>query len=105
MRFRLCSDRGSVTAELAVALPVVILMLALCAQVIVALGDRVVMFGQAAEYARRLGRGEDQAEVAARFTAATADVARIDGAICVTLRRDSTWIPLAARACAVDEFE
>ncbi|WP_350347429.1 TadE family type IV pilus minor pilin [Agromyces sp. G08B096] len=63
MRSRWADDRGSATAELAVALPAVALVLALCLGAVHVVGRQVRLTDAAADAARALGRG-DSADVA-----------------------------------------
>lgn len=61
---RLGGDRGSVAAELALALPAVVLVLALGAGALGAAARQVALQDAAADAARLLGRGEDAGRAA-----------------------------------------
>lgn len=58
------ADRGSVTAELAVALPAVVIVLALCIAGVQVGAAQVRVTSAAADAARALGRGESDATAA-----------------------------------------
>ena len=104
-------ERGSVAAELAVALPAVLLALLLGIGSLTAAAQQVMLQDAAADAARLLGRGEGEA-------AAAAVVARsVDGASltqrrsgdlrCVTVAADVAFgrlivFPLRASSCALD---
>ena len=60
------SERGSVTAEFAVALPAVVLVLALCLTGMQAVGQQLRLADAAAHAARSLARGEPSDVAAAR---------------------------------------
>lgn len=64
-RFRV-DDRGSVTAEFAVALPAVILVLAACLTGMQAVGQQLRLADATAHAARSLARGESADVAAAR---------------------------------------
>ena len=64
-RFRV-DDRGSVTAEFAVALPAVVLLLALCLTGMQAVGQQLRLADATAHAARSLARGESADVAAAR---------------------------------------
>lgn len=59
-------DRGSAAAEFAVALPAVMLVLALCLGGVGAAAQQVRLQDAAADAARGLGRGDGAADVSAR---------------------------------------
>jgi len=105
------ADRGSVAAELAIALPAALLVLALCVGALAAAATQVCLQDAAADAARRLSRGESQA----RATRAVTDV--VDGSrvaahyggelICVTAAVDLRVgtlirVPLTASSCALN---
>lgn len=102
------AQRGSVTAEFAVVLPVAVALLAgaLSTAVVVDAHGRLVLAASAA--ARALGRGDDAA--AARVVARIAPGARVsstasDGLVCVTAARSDIvglLLPAvrSARSCA-----
>lgn len=99
------SDRGSVTAELAVALPAVVLVLACCLSGMAAAGQQLRLTDAAALAARTLARGGDPVALVARLQP-EAHVARsAEGDLaCVTLTTRAHGLPidLAARSCALD---
>ncbi|ALX65530.1 TadE family type IV pilus minor pilin [Microbacterium sp. XT11] len=106
----LTGDRGSVAAELALALPAVVLALMLGAGALGAASRQVSLQDAAADAARLLGRGEG-ADAAARAVAATAPGARLSHVdegdlVCVTTSADArvaglVSVPLAASSCAL----
>lgn len=85
-------DRGSVTAELAVALPAVGLVLAICVSGLRLASDQVRLQDAAGIAARALARGDP---VPGGVEVAT--VERRDGLVCVAVRSAM----LAADACAL----
>ena len=102
-------DRGSVAAELALALPAVVLVLLLGVGGLGAAGRQVALQDASADAARLLGRGESAGR-------AQQSVSQVDGAtmsssqsgdlICVTASLDAhvgslIRIPLRARSCAL----
>lgn len=104
------AERGSVAAELALALPAVVLTLLLGVGALGAAAQQVSLQDAVADAARLLGRGES--DVAARAAvAATADGARVSSEsrgefICVSARIDAQIgrlisIPLTASSCAL----
>ncbi len=103
MPYRSASDRGSVTAELAVTLPVIVLVLALCLNALAALGVRVQLLDQSALAARLLGRGESEAIVRDALGGAEFEVVHSDGLVCVRLGRATGLLPMQARSCALDD--
>ncbi|MFD6700839.1 MULTISPECIES: TadE family type IV pilus minor pilin [unclassified Microbacterium] len=104
-------QRGSATAELAVALPIVVLVMLLGAGVVGA-GTRLVSLQDAAaDAARILGRGDADGDADAVVRradpAAGIAVSRSDGLVCVTAGVDtrilgSISIPMRATGCALD---
>ncbi|OZD47363.1 hypothetical protein CH252_21010 [Rhodococcus sp. 06-1477-1B] len=99
-------ERGAVTAEFAVALPAVMIVLALGVGVLGSVATTVRVQQVTAEAARLLGRGDAQALARIAEVGATATVDRSGGVVCVTA---SAPVPLglplppvAARACALD---
>lgn len=106
MTRRLLDDRGAVAAEFAVALPAVIIVLALGVGLLGSATTTVRLQHAATEAARLLGRGELGALDAVTATGATATVDRQDGLVCVAAEAPAPGVlPLpavAARACALD---
>lgn len=105
-------ERGSVTAELAIALPVVILTLLLGVGAFSAGARHVLLQDAVSGAARLLGRGETiataQQAVTRNVGTATLTVEHADGLVCVTGRLNVTvghfiTVPLDARGCALDE--
>ena len=103
---------GAVTAELATALPAVVLVLGLCLGAVQVVGQQVRLTDAAADSARALGRGEthDRAAQIARQLVATATLgAEADGQfVCARLSAPSGIGPFAAfgitleaRSCAL----
>jgi len=99
-------ERGSVTAEFAVAVPAVIIVLALGVGVLGAAATAVRLQHVSTESARLLGRGDDaRAQAALSGIGASASISRPGGLVCVDA---SAPVPLAvplppvtARACAL----
>lgn len=86
MRCRFRVDRGSVTAELAVALPAVVLLLAFCIGSVGVAGQQVRLQHSASQAAREAGRQQ------------------ADDVVCVTLVERApppmSGLTLSARSCA-----
>jgi hypothetical protein len=97
-------DRGSVTAEFAIALPAVILVFACCLSGLQVAGSQLRVQDAAAAAARSLARGEP-ASVAARLVPGAAVSRHDDGdLVCATVTARATGlIPLELRAtsCAL----
>ena len=102
-------DRGSVTAEFAVALPAIALVLAACLASVQLIAQQVRLTDAAADAARALGRGESTAEagaIADRVSGGAALVVAVDGMfVCATLSSPGDGllaaIELRAESCAV----
>lgn len=103
-------ERGSVTAEFVVALPAVIVVLAMCLGG-VRLGVQSMLAQDAAAVAARsVARGEGESVAVARAAAVVAGVsvsfARSDGLVCATVAAPSgaPALPILARgrACALE---
>jgi Flp pilus assembly protein TadG len=101
-------ERGSVTAEFAVALPAVLACLALCVGVVQSAAQYAALAGSAALAARLAGRGDDPSSAGAKG-GTTQSIERQGGMLCVQMTApDDTvlgrlGIRLSARACALDE--
>ncbi|MER3388416.1 MAG: TadE family type IV pilus minor pilin [Microcella sp.] len=101
-------DRGAVTAEVAVALPVVALVLVACLGGLLAATELVRLQSAAAETARLLGRGEQlgQPYVQQAVPGATMAVTRRSGLVCVEARSTprvlGVPIEISASSCALD---
>ncbi len=104
-------DRGSVAAELALALPAVALTLLLGAGVLGAASRQVSLQDAAADASRLLGRGES-VSAAESTLAASVGGARLSSyhrgdLVCVTVQMDVAVgalirVPLQASSCALD---
>src|SRR4051794_27447671 len=101
MRSRSAAEHGSVAAELAAAMPAVILVLVLCVGALQALARQVVLADAAAQTARSLARGAIPPALPA---GAVLSEERSGGAVCVSLRVDAPTLglPITARSCALD---
>ncbi|SIS11444.1 TadE family type IV pilus minor pilin [Microbacterium sp. RURRCA19A] len=100
-------DRGAVTAEFAVVLPAVVLVLALGLGALSAGAAGVRLQHAAAESARLFGRGDDAgARAVVARVGATVGVTRTDALVCVDVTATPPVPlplgPLAARSCALD---
>jgi len=99
-------DRGAVTAEFAVALPAVVIVLALGAGVLASVATAVRVQHITAEAARSLGRGETDGLARIAEIGATASVDRGGGLVCVSASAPAALglplSPLRARSCALD---
>lgn len=101
-------DRGSVTAEFAIALPAAVLVLGLGAAILAACGHQVRLQDATADAARLAGRGETGRGTAlVADVGGTASISREDDLVCVTASAPAgvplVGIVLRARACALDE--
>jgi hypothetical protein len=104
-------ERGSVSAELALALPAVVLTLLLGAGVLGAASRQVALQDASADAARLLGRGEGQ-DAAERVVDAAVAGAGVSSShsgdrVCVTASLDVSVgtlmrLPLRASSCALD---
>lgn len=105
------TEGGSVAAELAVALPAVVLTLALGVGALGAAARQVALQDAAADAARVLGRGESD-DAAARIVreavpGAGLSASRGDDLVCVMTKVDAEIgglirLSLRARSCALD---
>ena len=106
MRSRSEGDAGSVTAELAAAMPAVLLVLALCVGALQALTQRVLLLDSAATIARALARGEEPPGEWGLAAAAMTVEERGD-LVCVSVTSPATGalallgVPVSATSCAV----
>ncbi|HEY0248387.1 MAG TPA: TadE family type IV pilus minor pilin [Gryllotalpicola sp.] len=102
LRRVLGGERGTVTAEFAVVLPGVLLVLALCLGAVNVVAQQLTLGSLAASGARMLARGDDPAAMQARLVAAApgVTVARSSdgGFVCVALERHARFGPLGAGA-------
>ena len=106
-----CDDAGSVVAEFAIALPVVVLTLLLGVGALNAAATQVVLQDAVSDAARLAGRGEPDARVRAvasrSVPGAQLALSRRDGLVCVEGRVDIgvgrlIWVPLRATGCALE---
>ncbi|MGW9112539.1 TadE family type IV pilus minor pilin [Microbacterium sp. NPDC055683] len=104
---RAADERGSVTAELAVALPAVVLVTALGIAGLGAASLQVRLQDAAADAARLIARGEDEGRAAGVVATAggALSIAHQGDLVCATARADarigSLAVPLAATSCAL----
>ena len=106
---RLGGDRGSVAAELAVALPAALLALLLGVGALSAAATQVALQDAAADAARLLGRGEDPSRAAGVVHAvhdARMSSRDADDLVCVTASAEFRVgrlisVPLHAQSCAL----
>ena len=103
-------ERGSVTAEFAVALPAVVLVLGLALAAMQLVGEQVRLQVAVADVARVLGRGDAGSLVDLQQAApgATLVTTRPDGLVCARARAPAALgvivgIELTASACALDD--
>ncbi|MGO1768794.1 MAG: TadE family type IV pilus minor pilin [Microbacterium sp.] len=102
-------ERGSVTAELALAIPAVVVVVALAVGALSFASAQVRLQDAAADAARLIARGEDGARaagvVAAAVSGATHGVSHEGETVCITARARVTAgpldVPLEARSCAL----
>lgn len=103
---------GAVTAELATALPAVVLVLGLCLGAVQVVGQQVRLTDAAADSARSLARGETRdraAQIARQLVASATLAAEADGQfVCARLSAPggigpfaAFGITLEARSCAL----
>lgn len=110
MRLRVRDDRGSVTAEFAIVLPVLVLLIAFGVGALGATSARVRLEDAAADAARLVARGDDRA-AAADAVARAVDGARLgiddrDGLVCATASASArvlgaVVLPVTATSCAL----
>ncbi len=101
-------DRGSVTAEFAIALPAAVLVLALGAGVLAACGHQIRLQDAATDAARLAARGEaDRGTGLVSDVGGAASVSHDGDLVCVTatapVGAPLVGIVLRARSCALDE--
>ena len=101
-------ELGSVTAEFAIILPAVILILITGIQVLGIQSSRVKVIGLAAESARAIARGEDQllvdSLIAERAFGSKVEIQHLDLSVCVVISTSSKIgmldLPISEKACA-----
>jgi len=109
MRGRL-GDRGSVSAEFAVALPAIVLLVALCVGALSTASRQVRLQDATADAARLVARGDDEgrafALVAGAVGGARSTLAREDDLVCVVASAPAgpvlPGVRVHARSCALD---
>lgn len=104
------SERGSVTAEFAAALPAALICLAVGIGAVQAGGHQLRLIDAAAVDARLLGRGDEPRGPGDAEPGVERATEREQGMVCVTLSAPSAILGLGAaglrvsgRACALDE--
>lgn len=107
MRRNVLDDRGAVTAEFAVTLPAILLVLTLGVGALSAGATAVRLQHVAAESARLFGRGDDdRARRVVSEAGGTVALDRVDSLVCVDVSAPAPIPlpvgPLTARACALD---
>lgn len=104
------ADGGAVTAELAIGLPVVVLVLGACLGGLAAGTAQLRAHDAAADAARLLGRGEPLARaesvVAQTVAGGRLSVSRADGLVCASVDLEQrvllVQITVTGRSCALD---
>jgi hypothetical protein len=112
MRSRSRGETGAVSAELAVALPAVLLVLAACLGGLRLGAEQVRLADAAGIAARSIARHDPPATTVALTRALGAAVVRVtrdDGIVCAALGADTPLVgglaplPITARSCALEE--
>ncbi|WP_244259395.1 TadE family type IV pilus minor pilin [Rathayibacter sp. VKM Ac-2759] len=104
---RLAGAEGSATAEFAVVLPAVVVVLALCLGSVAASAQYVRLVDAAADGARSAARGDEAARPVHRVdAAASVGVAEDDGLVCVSVEASlrplpGVAVPVSVRSCAL----
>lgn len=103
MRSRFRAEAGSVSAEFAIALPVVVAVLALCLSGMQVAGQQLRLQDAAAAAARAAARGQSTAIVARLAPGATVTSWSDSDLTCTTLTSRSTLfgLTLTATSCAL----
>lgn len=102
------ADDGSVTAEFAIALPAIVLVLASCVGALQLAAAQVRLQDAAALAARAAARGDDPGPAAAPAPGARLSVWRDGALVCAAARTTARWAPglppleLSAQSCALD---
>jgi hypothetical protein len=98
-------ERGTVTAEVAVAVPAVLLVLAACLGGLRIGTERLRVVDAAAQSARLASLGESPGPPAAAVGAVVVEQRRDGETVCVALQRDVPLlglpVPVAATSCAL----
>ncbi|AZZ49442.1 hypothetical protein C5C31_10630 [Rathayibacter rathayi] len=106
LRARLAPEQGSATAELALVLPAVIVVLALCLGSVAASAQYIRLVDAAADAARSAARGDDPGVALARVVGASVSTGDQDGLVCVDVAArlrplPAVSLPVAVRSCAL----
>lgn len=107
LRGRLVQEEGSATAELALVLPAVVAVLALCLGSVAASAQYVRLVDAAADGARSLARGDDPGRPVARVDAGASVATSADGElVCVDVAArlrplPALELPVSVRSCAL----
>lgn len=100
-------EEGSATAELAVVLPAVVVVLALCLGSVAASAQYVRLVDAAADGARSLARGDDPAgQIARADVGASVATSEDGGLVCVDVAAQlrplpAVALPVSIRSCAL----
>ncbi|KQQ03921.1 MULTISPECIES: TadE family type IV pilus minor pilin [unclassified Rathayibacter] len=104
---RLAEAEGSATAEFAVVLPAVVVVLALCLGSVAASAQYVRLVDATADGARAASRGDDAARPVHRVDGgATVGTVEDDGLVCVRVEASlhplpAVAVPVSVRSCAL----
>ncbi|PPG16635.1 TadE family protein [Rathayibacter sp. AY1C6] len=106
LRGRLVQEEGSATAELALVLPAVVAVLALCLGSVAASAQYVRLVDAAADAARSAARGDDPHASLARVAGASLTAGKQDGLVCVDVAArlrplPAVSLPVSVRSCAL----
>lgn len=102
-------DRGSVTAEFAVALPAILLLLVLCVGTLSAASRQVLLQDAVTDASRLVARGDDEGRALALIAAAApgsrSEITRDDDLVCVAASAPigvaAITVRVTARSCAL----
>ncbi len=107
----LSSSKGSVTAEFAIILPTIVMVLGMCVAAVSLIASHVRLSDTAADVARLLARNDDPSLVHQRMDAFGSGLTLLrsdsDGVVCVELSTTSSSVhllgifPISARGCAL----
>ena len=102
MKSFVARDRGSITAEFAIALPAVIAVLALCLSGVQVAGQQLRLQDAAAAAARAAARGDGTGVVQRLAPGTTVSQWNEGDLVCVALAAGAAWgVTLTARSCAL----
>ncbi|MEJ1155066.1 MULTISPECIES: TadE family type IV pilus minor pilin [Microbacterium] len=99
------ADRGAVTAEFAVSLPAIVVVIMLAAGALNVCARQVRLQDATADAARLAARGESTQRIDAALSAAAATGGvdhRGDGLVCVNATAPALFIELTATGCALE---